>query len=62
MAERSKSQRRADAAYEKNSRRGVSVTLRLTDPQADWLRQQQQPGESRPDAIRRMCRMPYDNM
>lgn len=54
MAERSKAQCRADAEYEKNSRRGVSVTLRLTQDQAAWLDTQRRADESRAAAVRRL--------
>lgn len=58
MTERSKAQRRADAAYEKNSRRGVSVTLRLTPAQAAWLDTQRRADESRASAVRRLSGIP----
>jgi len=58
MIERSKAQRAAEARYEANKRRGVSITLRLSPAQAAWLDARRKPGESRPAALRRLAKMP----
>lgn len=57
MPSRSDAQRAAEARYEKK-RRGVAVTLRMTLEQSDWLRAQQQTGESRAAAVKRLAGMP----
>lgn len=57
MTERTPAQRRAQRKYDRTKRRGVSVTLRLTDEQAAWLRRHQQPGERRAAAVKRLCGM-----
>lgn len=57
---RPKSQIAAERRYDAKRRaRQVQVLLRLNAEQAQWLdEQRQQPGESRPAALRRLSGMP----
>lgn len=50
---RTASQREADARYE-IKRPGENISFRVTDEQASRLESMRQPGESRPQMIRRV--------
>jgi predicted ArsR family transcriptional regulator len=51
---RTDSQRAAEARYNAKRRGRPTVVWRMTEGQADWLRQQQQSGESRAAALARL--------
>lgn len=57
MTERSKAQRAAEVRYDQK-RRGVTITLRLSREQAEWLDARSTADESRPAALRRLAKMP----
>lgn len=54
MVDRSESQRAAEARYDAKRRGRPTVIWRMTPGQARWLAKQQQPGESRADAVARL--------